>query len=320
MSGDRVVVVGGGVLGTLHAWEACRRGLDVVHLEQDDEARRASVRNFGLVWVSGRSPGAELDLALRARTVWERLADEVPGIGFRPDGSITLAATDGDVALMRQLAAAPDAARREVEVLSPAQVREANPALRGRYRAGLLCRRDAVVEPARVLPAVRRRLAETGRYRWVPGRRAVAVGAGAGAGVGAAVGAGIGVGVGAVEDHTGERYDGSLVICCTGADHAGLGGAVGAALRRAPLRRCRLLMMQTAPCAERLTTALADADSMRYYPAFDLPARADLPPPSESTAALAMQLLLVQRASGELTIGDPPAYDEPIDCALDEAA
>ena len=55
MDAHRVIIVGGGVLGTMHAVEACRRGWEVVHLEADAGPRRASVRNFGLVWVSGRA-------------------------------------------------------------------------------------------------------------------------------------------------------------------------------------------------------------------------------------------------------------------------
>ena len=52
-----MVIVGGGVLGTMHAVAARRRGFEVVQLERDAEARGASVRNFGLVWVSGRKAG-----------------------------------------------------------------------------------------------------------------------------------------------------------------------------------------------------------------------------------------------------------------------
>ncbi|HYB18027.1 MAG TPA: FAD-dependent oxidoreductase, partial [Streptosporangiaceae bacterium] len=77
-----MVVVGGGVLGTMHAVMARRRGYEVVHLEREAEARGASVRNFGLVWVSGRRVGAELGLALRARELWEELGTGVPGLGF----------------------------------------------------------------------------------------------------------------------------------------------------------------------------------------------------------------------------------------------
>ena len=88
----RVIVVGGGVLGTMHAVAARRRGFEVVHLEREPDARGASVRNFGLVWVSGRAPGPELDLALLARERWAQISAEVPGVGFRPHGSLTLAA------------------------------------------------------------------------------------------------------------------------------------------------------------------------------------------------------------------------------------
>ena len=46
-------------------------------------------------------------------------------------------------------------------------------------------------------------------------------------------------------------------------------------------------MMQTAPLAGRITTALADGDSLRYYPAYDLPARSSSdrsPPPRNGHA------------------------------------
>ena len=69
--GMRVIIVGAGVLGTMHAWQALSRGHEVVHIEREAAARGASVRNFGLVWVSGRSSGPELQTALRARELWD---------------------------------------------------------------------------------------------------------------------------------------------------------------------------------------------------------------------------------------------------------
>jgi glycine/D-amino acid oxidase-like deaminating enzyme len=50
-----VVIVGGGVLGAMHAWLALNRGHDVLQLDREPAARRASVRNFGLIWVSWRA-------------------------------------------------------------------------------------------------------------------------------------------------------------------------------------------------------------------------------------------------------------------------
>jgi glycine/D-amino acid oxidase-like deaminating enzyme len=89
-------------------------------------------------------------------------------------------------------------------------------------------------------------------------------------------------------------------------------------LADAPLRRCRLQMMQTAPLGERLTTSVADGDSLRYYPAFAVPEAAALPAQSEVGAAWRSQLLISQRAGGELTVGDTHVYDEPYDFAVDE--
>ena len=289
----RVVIVGGGVVGTMHALMARRRGHEVVQLERDAGPRRASVRNFGLVWVSGRAAGAELELALRARTLWEELGAEVPGVGYRPGGSLTVALTAEELAVMEEASAALDAAARGMKLLDAAEVRGVNPAVRGEVAGALWCERDAVVEPGQVLGAVRAHLGASDGYRFAPGRAAVDIGPGK------------------VGDHTGEVHRGDLVILCTGDAHERLAGA--------PLRRCRLQMMQTEPFPERLTTSVADGDSLRYYPAFaPLPALESLPAPPDVVGRWRLQLLLVQRAGGGLTIGDTHAYDEPFDFAVEE--
>lgn len=97
----QILIVGGGILGTTHADEAIRRGHDVIHLEREPEARGATVRNFGLVWVSGRAPH-ELEATLRSRELWADLAVRVPGIGYRAAGSITLMRTEEEVAVAEE--------------------------------------------------------------------------------------------------------------------------------------------------------------------------------------------------------------------------
>jgi glycine/D-amino acid oxidase-like deaminating enzyme len=57
---------------------------------------------------------------------------------------------------------------------------------------------------------------------------------------------------------------------------------------------------------------------MRYYPAYDVPALKELPPQQPIAVESKMQLLLVQRTDGTLTIGDTHEYDEPFDIALRE--
>ena len=298
-----VVVVGGGVLGTMHAVAARRRGLDVVHVEREPEPRGASVRNFGLIWVSGRAPGPELSLALRARAGWEGLAADVPGLGFRAHGSLTLASSEAELQLLKEAAALPDAAVRGFELLDPAAARAVNPALRGEFAGALRCRRDAIVEPRLAQRALREHLLEGGSgYTWLPGREATEIAPHA------------------VRDHTGAWHRGDLVVVCTGATHTGLAGPHLAGYPQPPVRRVRLQMLQTEPFDGRLTTAVADGDSLRYYPAFDLPGRHRLPPQEPAAASVRAQLLLVQRLDGSLTIGDTHEYAEPFGFDLDEDA
>ncbi len=256
---ERVVVVGGGVLGTMHAVAARRRGLDVLHIEREPEPRGASVRNFGLIWVSGRAAGPELSLALRARAGWEELAADVPGLGFRPHGSLTLASSEAELQLLKEAAALPDAPVRGYELIDAATAREVNPALRGEFAGALRCSRDAIVEPRLALRALREHLLDSsGRpagYGWRPGREATEIAPHA------------------VRDHTGEWHRGDLVVVCTGAAYTGVAGPHLAGYERPPVRRVRLQMLQTLPFGGRLTTSVADGDSLRYYPAFDLPGR-----------------------------------------------
>jgi FAD dependent oxidoreductase TIGR03364 len=308
----RVVIVGGGILGTMHAVLARRRGYAVTQLEREPAGRGASVRNFGLVWVSGRRAGPELALALRARALWEEIAATAPGTGFRPAGSLTIATSEAELAVMRAAVALPDAKQREFDLLTADEVRSVNPALRGEFRGGLHCRADAIVEPRVALPALRASLAGPS-YEWRPGLEAVAVAPNG------------------VRDQRGTWHRGDLVVLCTGANFTGLAGPHLAASRAlaadgdldaepAGLRRVRLQMLQTLPFDRKLTTALADGDSLRYYPAYDLPARSALPPQAAVAAASRAQLLLVQRLDGSLTVGDTHEYDEPFGFDVDETA
>ena len=301
MSGDRgrAIVAGGGIIGTWHALELAEAGFSVDHLEADAGPTGASVRNFGLVWVSGRRSGAELEVARRARRRWEEIGASVPGIGFRPMSSLTIAGDGAARAVMETFARHHHAAERSISYLDPDQVRACNPAVQGDIDGALHCTEDAVVEPRHTLSALRAHIAAVHgkRYRFHPGCRVVAVEPHA------------------LVDTAGTRWQGDLVVLATGAAYDQLPGSDALAAR---LRRVRLQMLQTAPYAAALTTSLADADSLRYYPAYQSAPLAQLGEQSPIAAAHHLQLLMVQRPDGGLTIGDTHAYGEPFDFALSE--
>ena len=230
----------------------------------------------------------------------------MPGTGFRPNGSLTLARDDAELGLLKEAAARPDAGLRDYELLDPAAVRAVNPALRGEFAGGLWCRADAAVEP-RLVPAALRAALLGGTsaqppYQWLPGREAVELAPHA------------------VRDHTGAWHRADLVVLCPGAAHTGIAGPHLAAFAQPPVRRVRLQMMQTAPLDAELTTSVADGDSLRYYPAYDLPGRRRLAPQDAAAARVSAQLLLVQRLDGSLTIGDTHEYAEPFAFDVEEDA
>lgn len=301
LEGQRVVVVGGGVFGTMHALFALARGASVVHFERDLVPSGATVRNFGLIWVSGRAAGRELALALRARELWEDVARDVPGVGFRANGSITLINDDQELQVAELAMKRGDAEQRQFELLSQSETVQRNPALEGEYMCGLYCGRDAAVESRVALGALRTYMESNGRYEYLPGRELV------------------GVVDHAAIDHRGVRYGGDYVVLCLGAT---LSGFAAELFENDPLRKVRLNMAETEPLDRTLTTSVANGDSFRYYPGFSEFARDTLDDQSPPAADFAIQLLCQQRLHGGLTIGDThepeiPGLFETVDRPMD---
>lgn len=289
----RVVVLGGGIIGTMHAFFALKAGYEVVQVERDVEALSASVRNFGLVWVSGRAAGAELELAMRARALWQEVGS-VANIGFRGNGSLTIAGSDSEFGVLQEAASMHDAALRGFEILHKREVQRLEPILQGNYVGALRCTLDGAVEPSMLFSGLRSYLNGQKNYQWIPNFEAVNF------------------------EHTesgnhimnsqGVAISGDMMVLCPGAAHAGF---LQDYLYDAPLRKVFLQMAATVPTSERLGHSVADSDSLRYYPAFKNLSLDQLPLQSPIASEHKMQLLLTPRFDGSFTIGDTHLYDEP---------
>ena len=297
----KAVVVGGGIIGTMHAVLAIEAGHEVVHIERDSRPLSASVRNFGLVWVSGRAVGPELDIALRARELWEVIGARAK-IGFRAQASLTIAQNESEFEVMKAAALMPDAHSRGFKLLDRAQVQSLEPVLQGKFVGALQCTQDAAVEPNLLLSGLREYLSDNPRYTWKPNFEVVdfyhdETG-------------------NHVTDINGNKVSGDLMVICPGSAHQGF---LVEFLEGAPLRRVHLQMGATEPFGASLNHSIADADSMRYYPAFkDLPLDT-LAPQEPIAAAYKMQLLLVPRLDRTFTIGDTHEYEEPFTHEILEA-
>jgi FAD dependent oxidoreductase TIGR03364 len=242
-----------------------------------------------------------LQTGIRARQLWEEIHNAIPEMIFRGNGSLTLAVNAEEVAVMEECSKKEDAALRKWQILDRDETQKINPALRGNYLASLWCPLDATVEPGSVLHSMREYLLRNENYIWrnnldvvdvrSDGSRATAIA------------------------RNGEIFESDVVILCPGADHSSL---FKEQFDTAPIRRVRLQMMSTAPLDELLTTSIADGDSMRYYPGYEVPTLENLPAQNPIAAENHMQLLMVQRADGTLTIGDTHEYAEPFEFKLEE--
>ncbi|WP_162785419.1 FAD-dependent oxidoreductase [Polynucleobacter necessarius] len=69
-----LLVVGSGIVGLAHAYEAKKRGLSVAIVEQNASCTGASIRNFGFITVSGQSSRDTWRRAVYSAQVWRELA------------------------------------------------------------------------------------------------------------------------------------------------------------------------------------------------------------------------------------------------------
>jgi D-hydroxyproline dehydrogenase subunit beta len=69
-----LLVVGAGIVGLAHAYEARKRGLSVTVIEQNAQCTGASIRNFGFITVSGQSSQDTWQRAVYSAQVWRALA------------------------------------------------------------------------------------------------------------------------------------------------------------------------------------------------------------------------------------------------------
>ncbi|MEB8339139.1 FAD-dependent oxidoreductase, partial [Streptomyces endophyticus] len=96
-----LVVVGAGIVGLAHAFEAVRRGLSVTVIERDRRPVGASVRNFGHCCVTAQR-GELLDLALRSRSGWLDAAKSA-GLWAPEAGALVVARSATELAVLEEL-------------------------------------------------------------------------------------------------------------------------------------------------------------------------------------------------------------------------
>ena len=155
---DTIVVVGGGLIGTLIALRLAESGHIVRVLDRDLPGREASVAAAGILAAQseGARPGPAFELAAESLALHAALDEELRattgvGSGYRKVGALELATSDAH----REAMAASTAWQRErglpVDVYDAAMLCLMAPGVHGRFAGAIGFPEDAVVDPSELM-------------------------------------------------------------------------------------------------------------------------------------------------------------------------
>ncbi|MDW7694280.1 TIGR03364 family FAD-dependent oxidoreductase [Flammeovirgaceae bacterium SG7u.111] len=303
-----VIIVGAGIVGLAHAYQAAKNKLRVLVIERNEFALGASVRNFGLVWPIGMKKGKMLDRALKSRKIWKKILKE-QGIGYKKNGSLLLAYHPDELEVLKEFVDYAEDAPYEVEMLSRKEMKKryahVNPS---NLKGGLMSRTEMTVDPREAIQGVADFLAEELNVDFLFGRTVT--------------------GINLPEVTTfDQKFTAQKVIICSGTDFETL---YPGQLKQAGLTKCKLQMMRTVPIQGfELGPTLCGGLTFRHYKAFEkcpsvkkLRKRLDKEWPEQKKYGI--HVMLAQNLQGELVIGDShkngsehfPFNEEVIDRAI----
>ena len=296
---ERIVVVGGGIVGCATAYFAARDGVRVTLVEREHVAFGASGRNPGFVWLHCRNPGIALELSLAGRRLYPELVEELPDdFGFRASGGLIYFTTPEQGEVFGEFVAARRRDGLEVELVDGAEVRRLVPPIRDDVLGGSFCPLDAQIDTPRFV-------------------RALAAGA-------RAHGAEIREGV----EVTALRRDGERIVGVETSDGAidAETVVVAAGAWTPPILTTidvdvkvggeRLQVLSTEALPRMIEPVVYGPLATKQYALFrDLPSYdiAHFTAPYEDEAAIELLLLASQRATGEILLGCPMDYPAELD-------
>jgi FAD dependent oxidoreductase TIGR03364 len=143
------LIVGRGILGLAHALAAVRHGLRTAVIDREARATGASIRDFGLLVVTGQEAGLARRRAWRSREVWAEIAGPA-GILIHQRGLLMVARRRESLAVVEEFAAGPMG--RGCRVLRGKALEALTPPLRRRLPGALYSPHELRVESRDAIP------------------------------------------------------------------------------------------------------------------------------------------------------------------------
>jgi FAD dependent oxidoreductase TIGR03364 len=288
-----LIVVGSGIVGMACALTAVEQGLSVQVVDRDMVCTSASIRNFGLVTVTGQGSGVTWERARKSRDIWERVAP-LAGIQVEHAGLYVLAQRAEAEPVLQHLLHTREGAA--LEWLNLDQLRQRAPHLAHPYlRGALYSPHELRIESRVAVERLRQWLIARGvRFHMGAAARVVETGR---------VLAGD-------QELLAER-----VVVCPGADIRTLFPEVFAKYQT---QLCQLQMLRVRPPkGYRLGAAvMSDLSLVRYRGYCEQPGSKLLEDRLRTEQPLALHngvhLIVVQSADGSLVVGDSHHYGQAL--------
>lgn len=143
-----VVIVGGGAVGTAIAYFLAQRQVDVCLVERGDIASGTTSAAANGVALQTKPPGPKQELARASVRLYHQLVERLEGdIEFLNQGSLLVAETEEEMALVVQKSKKAIKAGLPIKLLSAEQTRRMLPSLAPHVVGSAYCREDATVNP-----------------------------------------------------------------------------------------------------------------------------------------------------------------------------
>lgn len=292
-----LLVVGGGVLGTFHAYHALQKGLKVALFEKSNRPQGASVRNFGQVVPSGMDSKWQA-YGRESLKIYKEIQAEFD-ISVRPYGSVYIASNEEEEQLLEELYLINQQNGYTSNRCSQQECLETYPGLRKDYaRSGLFFPEEITVEPLTLVSRLQEYLVSKGLSLHLGTTVTECL---------------PGTGGASLRTADGRSFWGAKAVICSGSDFNLLYPHL---FLESDMEVCKLQMMATAPQPNyTLPGSILTGWSIRRYEAFhECPSYAAIKAREEATSTqkeYGVHILFKQAMDGSIILGDSHHYAAP---------
>lgn len=295
-----LAIVGSGIVGLAHAWSAAERGLRVIVFDRSPRPQGASIRNFGMVWPIGQSPGFNHQTALVSRARWLQLKEH-SDIWVNPCGSLHLAHADDEWAMLNEFARSAPKNGYDCSLLAP---NESNDLSNGAVnmeglRGSLWSPTELCVDPRDAHGQLPLWLEKTQDVQFQFETHISKVGPGH------------------VQAANGQSWSAEKVLICSGADFQSLFPEI---FHSSPMKRCKLQMMATGSQGDqwRMGPHLASGLTLRHYQNFEScpslqAVKRRFAQENPFFDQFGIHVMASQGSDGSVILGDSHEYGDDID-------